>query len=196
MRQEAAPLTALEINSIQNDLQFRPATFSGQFDNSHPFLLDNKIFHHQVGYEVYSPFYIPDLKQTILVDRGFIPLGSSRDVLPQLAPILGMITLTGMLDLPPRYAALGKITASSVITWPLRIEFLDLTLLSSYLPNQSHLFPYVLRLPKDHSVGFAIEWQVTSMPPEKHLAYAVQWFALALTLLILFVVLTIRHPNN
>jgi surfeit locus 1 family protein len=193
MRVEAPPKTAAEIKEAK---QFHRVILTGQFDNNHTFLLDNKIFNHQVGDEVYTPFYVPILKQTILVDRGFIPLGQNRNVLPVIPDILGQVTITGLLDLPPRYAALGSIADSSHLIWPLRIEFVNLRLLKSYLPNTFSLSPYILRLPKNHSAGFAIEWQIMSMPPEKHVAYAVQWFALALTLLILFVVFTVRRPNN
>lgn len=194
-RVEVPPKTAA---TIQGAKQFHRVILTGRFDHDHTFLLDNKIFNHQVGYEVYTPFYVPDLKQTILVDRGFIPARQNREVpvIPVMPATLGQVTVSGLLDFPPRYIALGSMLASSQLHWPLRIEFINLSLLKHYLPNTFSLFPFILRLPKDHSTGFAIEWQIMSMPPEKHVAYAVQWFALALTLLILFVVFSVRRPNH
>jgi surfeit locus 1 family protein len=47
--------------------------------------------------------------------------------------------------------------------------------------------PFQIELDKNLADGFKREWQTaTVMPPEQHIAYALQWFGLALTLTILF----------
>lgn len=48
------------------------------------------------------------------------------------------------------------------------------------------LLPFVLRLAPDVDAGYAREWELrTGLTPERHVGYAVQWFALALALLVL-----------
>jgi surfeit locus 1 family protein len=192
-RVHQSPLKAQDL-VLHNDYRFYQAELEGFFDNDHTLLLDNKIFHHKVGYEVYTPFKIKGLHKVILVDRGFIPIGLSRDVLPNIRAIPNAVTITGLLNLPPRYAALGSMQASSLMAWPLRIEFVNISQLKKYLPYS--LFPYTLTLPPNHHYGYLTEWQIVIMPPEKHMAYAIQWFALAATLLILFAVLNHKKKSR
>lgn len=168
------------------DLRFFKVQLKGRFDNAHTFLLDNKIFHGQVGYEIYTPFYAKGMRHPLLVDRGFMPI-QSRQVLPQIPSIKDKISITGMLNQAPRYVSFGTMLDQKS-AWPKRIEFIDLKQIASLI--QKPLFPYVLMLQANASNISPIEQQVTNMPPERHMGYAVQWFALALTLLILFVALS------
>lgn len=175
------------------DLRFFQIRLHGTFDNAHSFLLDNKIFHGQVGYELYTPFRAEELKVNILVDRGFLPLTHSRSILPVVREITGPVTITGMINHPPLYFALGAINESSQIHWPLRVEFIHLSKLATFLDYP--LYPYLILIKPEDKAAYPIEWQILTMSPEKHLGYAVQWFALALTLLILFIALN-RTPRS
>jgi surfeit locus 1 family protein len=46
----------------------------------------------------------------------------------------------------------------------------------------------VLRLLPNDSTDLVREWKVMSMQPEKHLAYAIQWFGLAVAGLTIFLI--------
>ena len=46
------------------------------------------------------------------------------------------------------------------------------------------LYPYVLRLDPTMLGGFTPNWVISAIHPEKHLVYAVQWFLLALVVLV------------
>lgn len=188
-RTEHAPFTAADLKQ-PNDLRFYRIQLEGRFDNQHTLLLDNKIFHGNVGYEVYTPFKVKGMEKPILVDRGFIPMGISRKELPAIREIPGSVTILGMLNMPPAYVAFGQINESNKITWPLRIEFVNTSALTQFLKYP--LFPSILMLEPHDPATYSIEWQITTMGPEKHMGYAVQWFALALTLLILFVALNVN----
>ncbi|OGT36897.1 MAG: hypothetical protein A3F11_08955 [Gammaproteobacteria bacterium RIFCSPHIGHO2_12_FULL_37_14] len=190
-----APLTAHDLNKA-NDWRFYRASLRGTFDNKQTFLLDNKTFYGQIGYEVYTLFYAQGLAQPILIDRGFIPMDSDRTKLPSIKEINGIITLTGMLNLPPTYVAFGKINDSTTLTWPLRIEFIDLKAIAKLASNPEgkieEIYPYILMITAHHPAAYPIEWKMLVMSPERHRGYALQWFALALTLLILWVALNRR----
>jgi surfeit locus 1 family protein len=41
--------------------------------------------------------------------------------------------------------------------------------------------------------GYVRNWLAPGFPPLRHIAYAVQWFALALTLLVIYVVTNLRR---
>ncbi len=185
-RMTQSPLIATDLTATASpaDKRFYRVTLTGHFDNAHTFLLDNKTFQRQIGYEIYTLFTAQGVVAPILVDRGFIPLGASRNHLPLIKPITGRVTITGMLNTPPAYAALGAMyEEKKPLTWPLRVQFIELKPLQTLLPQKENFYPYILLLtPQDPVI----------MGPEKHKGYAVQWFALALTLLILFVVLNRR----
>lgn len=180
--------------AVPNDWRFVRVKLSGKFDDSHTILLDNKTFNGKVGYEVYTPFKAKDLDATILVDRGFIPLGVSRDALPPIPKTSkDTITINGMLNVPPRYMAFGEIRENGKTTWPLRVEYINLPELAK-LSNKD-FYPYVLSVDAESPSALQVKWQISTLDPNKHKGYAVQWFALALTLLIISVVMN-RVPSK
>ncbi len=189
-RTVSAPLNPAVLNQA-GDWQYYRTTLAGQFDNQHTFLLDNKIFKGQVGYEVFTPFLAAGITQPILVDRGFVPLTASRDKLPAIRDITGTQAITGMVNQPPGYVKYGPIKPDKTESWPMRIEYINLQEISP-LMNTS-LYRYIINLTPDDPSAYPIEWQIVALSPERHMGYAVQWFALALTLLILSVALN-RSP--
>lgn len=191
-RMKHSPLSAKDLKAGQ-DLRFFRVVLQGQFDNAHTFLLDNKTFHGQVGYEIYTPFKAEGMAMPLLIDRGFIPLTKQRSEQPLIKNILGTVKITGLLNLPPRFVEWGKLYHSPTLQWPLRVEFINLTQLSEVL-NQ-HLFAYILALPPGDSHAYPIDWQIVVMGPEKHRGYAVQWFALALTVLTIALALAYKRRS-
>jgi len=175
------------------DFRFYKVELMGQFDTKHIFLLDNKIFQGKIGYEIYVPFKAHGMATPILVDLGFIGMGQDRNKLPVIKINSATIHINGLLNLPPKYFAFGPMHDYQPITWPLRIEFINLQELAKLTAYP--FFSYVMMIDPKHPEASPIEWQITPMKPEKHLAYAVQWFALALTLLILFLVLNLEKNH-
>ncbi len=153
------------------------------------FLLDNQMYAHQVGYHVLSPLDI-GTERVIMIDRGWIPVGATRSEIPDI------ITPTEQLILEGRaYYSLGKPWllgpgieikhAGSAV-----IEALDLQLMEQFLHKA--IYPFIIRLDKKSPAGYVRSWAAVSMPPERHLGYAVQWFAFALVVFIIFIALNIR----
>lgn len=192
LRTKLPPLTAQALHE-STDYRFFRLSLNGVFDNKHSFLLDNKIYHGKIGYEVYTPFLAYGLSNPILIDRGFVPLGINRKTLPIIKEIAGNVQLNGMLNSPPAYVSFGEMAESNHYSFPLRVEYINLSTLSKLL--SVHFFPYVLVLEPGSKHTYEIEWQVVMISPERHIGYALQWFALAFTLLILFVILN-RDPNK
>jgi surfeit locus 1 family protein len=185
LRIKHPPLSASALVTA-NDERFYRVILTGTFDNIHTFLLDNKIYEGRVGYEIYTPFSTTDLATTILVDRGFVPAPSDRHILPTIEPIVGTTTITGMLNLPPTYVQWGNLYESP-LHWPLRIEYLDISQLSNLL--STHIYQYVLQITPNTPPAYDMQWQINVIGPERHRGYALQWFAFAITLLILFAAL-------
>lgn len=192
-QQLAAPALNNKDLKATQDVRFRRIELTGHFINEYTFLLDNKIFQRQVGYEIYTLFVADGIPNPILVDRGFIALTGDRQHLPHITPITGKQLLSAMLNQPPTYVALGAMQEAGQKNYPMRIEFIDLRQLSKVL--ELPLYPYIAILPPGQSHSYPIEWQAVTMPPERHRGYAVQWFALASALLLLFLTLNRKSQN-
>jgi surfeit locus 1 family protein len=50
--------------------------------------------------------------------------------------------------------------------------------------TQKDYFPYILRLDPSQSNGFVRDWDIYSIMPAKHLGYAIQWFLMALVVVV------------
>ncbi|MDI1352426.1 MAG: SURF1 family protein, partial [bacterium] len=74
------------------------------------------------------------------------------------------------------------------------VESLDPKLVHQIL--QKKVYPFIIRLDKQDANGFVREWAIVSMPPQRHLAYAVQWFAMAFVILIIFVALNLKNEKK
>jgi surfeit locus 1 family protein len=170
-------------------LAYSPLKITGYYDNSHSILLDNKIQNHRVGYQVLTPFVLEN-KQIILVNRGWIP----RENKPLLPPIdSSKRNLNGWIYVPPsHFFALGQnYTAQGA--WPVVMQNPKINDIETVL--QQPVFPFLMLLSPTDPSGFVRDWQPVSTPfgAEKHRGYAVQWFGLALTLLIIYIVVNIRR---
>lgn len=179
-------LTAEALATKQENLRYYRIHLTGRYDNEHNILLDNKIVDHKVGYELLTPFTIFGSPKVILVDRGWIPVGSSRNTLPSISPIFGEQRLDGILDnIPAGGLVLGKAEVFTH-TWPWRVSTIDLQEVQKQLHH--NFYPYII-------VNHASTVLPTNLKPEKHIAYAFQWFALAFTLLILFIVVSVKKRD-
>jgi surfeit locus 1 family protein len=56
--------------------------------------------------------------------------------------------------------------------------------------------PRIILLDKEQADGFVRDWQPATFPPERHLSYAVTWFALAATVAAMFVALNLRRASE
>ena len=66
----------------------------GTYDQSGEVLIDNAIHNGKAGYHVITPFVLKQDKSVIMVNRGWVPVGNDRSVLPELkAPNNGIILL-------------------------------------------------------------------------------------------------------
>jgi len=177
--------TVIDISTLDDaakDLRYYSVTLTGKFDNQHNLLLDNKIVNHQVGYDVLTPFYVFGSQKVILINRGWIPQGQSRDKLPNIDPLLGEQTITGILTGVDQ----GGIQLGPEIfnqTWPWRVENVDLTKLSAI--TKQDYYHYLVATD-------ATAVSVSNLKPERHIAYAFQWFALAIAFVVMFIILSLK----
>ncbi|WP_133128905.1 SURF1 family protein [Legionella nagasakiensis] len=148
-------------------------------------LLDNQHHQHQFGYHVLSPFQLTN-HQIILVDRGWVAGDVTRQSLPVIKTPLSIIEIIGSSYYPSeKKILLGQPFEKKENQ--LIIESIDTKIASQFLHKSVH--PFIIRLDKKEANGFIREWPIVSMSPQRHYAYAFQWFAIAFVIFVLFVAL-------
>jgi surfeit locus 1 family protein len=161
----------------------------GRYDGEHQFLLDNMSHDGQPGYEVLTPLVLED-GRTLIVNRGWVPLTASRRQLPVITIDLSVeLSPAGKLDaLPVAGIALGHVPPESGPQWPKLTSFPTMPDLSTALGRP--LEAQQLLLNPGEPLGYLRDWKPnTSFGPERHISYAVQWWAFAALALGLYVTL-------
>jgi len=156
----------------------------GTYLNQKSVLLDNRRHKDKIGYEVITPLQVIGEKKLLLVNRGWISRGKSRNDLPKLEAIMGVQAVQGYINKPssPRFM-LGK-NIENQHQWPLRMQYLNFKQLALVIDKP--IYPYVLRLAPNASSGFARQWVLVVSQPSRHLGYAIQWFLMSLALMVAY----------
>jgi len=174
-------------------LEYRSIRITGHYDNAHQLLLDNKIMDHRVGYEVITPFIPVNGDKMVLVNRGWIPGIGRRDRLPPIEPSTGKQTIEGLIKLTPRKSfVLGDDENSG--EWPALVQAIDRRQLVKIY--RKPFYPFIVLLSPKSPGTFRREWRPVIITPAKHWGYAVQWFSLALTLVIIYLVLNTQRDRD
>lgn len=189
---DAAPVSLADARRDDTPQRYPRIAASGRYDTRHVYLLDNQTRDGRVGVIVWTPFQPDDGGPAILVDRGFLvqPDARSKPALPALEDL--PVTLTGLYAPPPGFGLrLGGNALPAQATWPKSTIRIDLGEISQDLGRA--LDTRVILLDADPASGFERHWTPEVMVPDKHRAYALQWFSFAVAALILFVVVHRRR---
>lgn len=189
-QQQQAKLPPANLSSLlaTPSPQHRRARLEGQIDNAHPVLLDNRILNGVAGYHLLSPMQTRE-GLWVLVNRGWLPRGARRDVLPEIPVVEGEIELEGTVYQSPGEAFVLKDEQLPDNQWPLRVQKVDFHAIGEKLGVE--LAPFEIRVKPELSLGglppLPRHWQdITVMGPQQHKAYALQWLGLAIAALVIF----------
>jgi len=164
-----------------------PVKATGYLLHQYTFLIDNVTYMGRVGYQVIVPLLIDDFShQLVLVNLGWVVSTGFREQLPSLQSWTGKLALTGNLHQPKNnpYA----FDAVNNDNWPQVIGQIKPDEMAKSLQlkiDKAQVFPAILRLDPSSELGYQKKWLWLNMSVEKHLGYAMQWFALAVTLVVL-----------
>jgi surfeit locus 1 family protein len=182
---------------IDSQPRYQRIYLQGHYDPDRQILLDNMPSSRgQPGYHVLTPFVIDAGRSILLVDRGWVPLGATRDELPDIDVSDTARDVTGRLDtLPEPGVRLGTAPEIADGQWPRVFNYPthdDLVAVYGHGLDER-----ILLLDADDNDGFERIWQGRfGFGPERHLGYAVQWFALAITLLVIYVAVNTKTPAD
>jgi surfeit locus 1 family protein len=167
----------------------------GHYDQKRQVLIDNMVNAERAGYFVITPFALTG-GGWVLVNRGWVPLGSSRAERPAIAVAGDSRVVRGRADnMPSPGIQMGTKAALAppypvVASFPSRREIAQLLRESSWTSATD-----LVLLDPGEPDGYARNWSAPGFPPMRHLGYAVQWFALALTLAVIYVVTNLRRSS-
>lgn len=168
---------------------------AGHFAEVPAVLLDNQQRGGRAGVRAYRVFVPGDGSMPLLVELGWLPLPGDR-TLPDIVRPSGRREVAGLLAPPPSHG-LGPVGHAAQADGTLLAIGLDPAALATAL-RQPALAPRVLKLDPALDLGYARDLDVlpNTLPPERHLGYAVQWFALALAVLATALLLTLRRSRR
>jgi len=170
----------LELLNSGENINDIPLTINGRFEGTELFLLDNQVNKSRLGYRVLQVVNSGD--DAVLVNLGWIVGSINRDEIPSVVALTGDTVFSGHVRIPELGIQL-QAQHFDKTTWPLRVQQIELDKFSSLIGRK--LLPFVVYLDKKDSLGFEKNWQPIVMPPQKHRAYAFQWFSLATAWLLL-----------
>ena len=202
-----------EINDVKAAANaYTRVKISGEWLADRQFLWDNRTHKGRAGFEVITPMRTAD-GLLVLINRGWLPLGASRDELPDVSLPSELVdsvqTVTGYFTRPSKGFAGGD-ASSRDADWPKLLQFYDYPLIEDLL--SAAIVPGVVQVLELDAAGGGVtksptlvdsvespglwltgNWQADASGPAKHYSYAFQWFAMATALAVIFVVVNLKR---
>ncbi len=188
------PLSSLDIEDPGT--RYYKVSAQGRYDVEHQILLDNQVQAGRPGYHVYTPLQLTGESVGILVNRGWVALGESRQSVPDLTIVVRDVNIAGSLGQPANPGIRLQAESNAAVSWPQVVGYVDYRELAEDLGYP--LAPTVMLLSPESGEGFLREWRphVPGMGPQRHRGYALQWFSLAATLVVIYVVVNMRRRER
>lgn len=176
----SVPSRELETVSFSELKNYLKASIEGEWAEAQ-FLLDNRMRSGRVGYEVIR-ILERENNLPILVNLGWVEASSNRNELPDVQSVSGKHRIEGYLYRASQ-EALVLAEQQWQQSWPERLQAIDFQLIEERV-NQE-LYPYVLRISVESPLAYRADWSIEQSDPQMHLGYAVQWFLMSFTLVLM-----------
>ncbi len=171
----AATLPAVELAALPvSAAPFSRVRVSGQFAAAYQIYLDNRLRQGRAGYHVIVPLAYSG--GVVLVNRGWLAATSDRTIRPDAPLPSAPVTLEGLLvPAQSRYVELSEQGATGPI-W----QNLSLARYRDWYQakHRGDLPDRMLLQTSPAGDGLARDWPRPDSGVERHLGYAVQWFAM------------------
>jgi surfeit locus 1 family protein len=184
---DAAVLLTGSVESPE-PLLYRHVRAAGQWVAQGQIFIDNQVLEGRAGFRVVTPLRLEGREEMVLVDRGWV--ARSRDY-PQAPPVAvppGRVEVAGVATLPPkRVLELSADTITGNVWQNLSIERYRRQTGNAVLP--------IVILADRPAPGLAALSERPDAGIAKHREYALTWFALAATVLALWIALNLRRAR-
>ena len=172
------------------DLVYYAVEAGGEFEAKGTVYLDNRVQAGVAGYEVVTPLRLNGGRMHVLVIRGWVRGGATRDRLPEVATPGGQVQVEGLAvpGNPPLFELSREVRSGRLwqnVTVERYAEAFGL-----------ELQPIMIRQQNDLGDGLLREWKRPDAGIDRHRAYALQWFSLGLAVAVLYAVLNVRRSTT
>lgn len=196
----------MPMSNWQNAKDGQLIQLNGRYLSQYQFLIDNKTYQGKFGYDVIVPLLakLNADEMVFWVNLGWIEASVDRSVLESTNLPSGEIQLQARVYLPAKKGFRLSDEQYQTQGWPSRVQYFDADFFQqsfkAELPKTKKrlvMSEFEVRLEAHQDGVQTRRWLPSNvMPPEKHLAYAFQWFALAFSLIVLAVVFLVRHVKE
>ena len=162
-----------------DDMVYTRVRVTGNWQTNRSLMLDNRVSGGQGGVEIFTPLVMRD-GSAMLVNRGWIPRQQGTSVMPDIPGINDSAEVEGLLYIPQPGFTLGP-AYTQAETFPVLIQYLDMAQLSTLLGLSLVNAVVVLDPP---SQGFKKIWKPYIVDAERHYGYALQWWGLAVVMIV------------
>lgn len=189
----AAPLMLNSGIPDVNGAEYRRAIVRGEFVRDWPVYLDNRPHKGMAGFYVLMPFKLVDSNQYVLVARGW----AARDVvdrtkLPAMPTPAGVTELVGIVRRNPGHVL--QLGSAELLHPGVIVQNVNVREVAQ--ASKLDFVPFMLEQLSDTHDGLIRDWPHPSSGVEKHRGYAFQWYGLAATALVFFVVTGFRRGTK
>lgn len=175
-------------------LRWRPVIISGRYTGA-AYFLDNQVYRGEPGYRIYAPLKLSGSDDVVLVERDWQSLGSNRQQLPAIELPQREMHLQGrVVPTPATGIMLSEHRIQQMAEQRYRVQRIKPAELSNH--SGTNLLPYVVRLDSARHAGDDRRAALNGFGSERHLGYAFQWFALAATLVIIYLSVNIKRRHQ
>lgn len=192
-RQNAASLTLDGSVAHAGELEYRRVRLKGTFVPGWTVYLDNRPYKSVAGFHVLAPMKIAGSDLHVLIARGWVQRDvADRTKLPQLPTPEGPIEIEGIA----RRSAGHVLQLGSAE--PLRPGAIVQNINIEEFARTANLRmqPLLIEQTSDANDGLVRDWPRPSSGIDKHRGYAFQWYALAATAMLFFVVTGFRSGRK
>ena len=181
LERQSQPVKEIKYNEFLESDLYRNVVLEGKYLEK-IFFLDNRIHNGKPGLKVFSPFETTN-NNLVLVSRGWIEL-EDRSKLPTINTTKNVLKLQGVLRPESQDFVLENEEMNNKNN-PILLQTVNLCELSNFLGKP--LSPYILELSELSESAFVKTWQPINLSSFRHFGYAVQWFGLAVVLIVGYV---------
>ena len=181
----AAPAAELSDGPLDaEDFDQRPVRVRGTYESKYSILIDNKVHRGRAGYHVLTPLKIGNTDAYVLVNRGWIAQGRTREELPRVPMPQGAQEIEGIAVLPSTRFLELKNAAEGKGEGPVW-QNLQLARYGEW--SGLRVQPIVIEQTNDAKDGLLREWPRSDFGIEKHRIYAMQWYSFCILTVLLYV---------
>ena len=182
---DEVPIAGLEFDALQH--QSRRVSLQGHYLEDRTIYLLYQSYQDQSGFEIITPFLVDSLGIIVLVSRGWQGIADPAALTAPFPADPGDLVLEGQIFVPEPEQAIRSNNLNQV-SWPLQLRFLNPSELAPFFDRE--VFPYPVRLLDGQPGVLFRHWPAIVVDSGQNFSYALQWFAMALAVAIVSLILS------